>query len=178
MVTSDDKNVLKYTEKKSSDIITHMRSKSLSFSRTKHLEVIKNAVEFLENDLNYYPDIVVMLNIHTPLRKSKDITEAIDTLFIFNVDSVTSVYEDYDLHFFHGKKGLEPINKGVLNLLRLEREALYVDNGAVKVFWRDVLSGENLYGKKFGHIVMPRNRSFIYEDKNSVKILELYLKQI
>ncbi len=177
LVTSDDKKVLDYCKKKNSNIYTHLRSTELSFSRTKHLEIIKNAVEFLKNSKGFDPDILVMLNIHTPLRKAKDINEALDTLFIFNVDSVTSVYEDYDLHFVHGKYGIEPLNKGALNLLRLEREALYVDNGAIKVFWKDVLAGTNLYGNKYGHIVMQRNRSVVYDDELSKMSIEAFLSK-
>ena len=85
----------------------------------------------LEHEHGVSMDIVVLLNVHCPLRRAEHIREAVDTLLLHNADNVISVYEDYDLHFAHGAHGLEPLNKGMLQRLRLEREALFVDNGAI-----------------------------------------------
>ena len=62
--------------------------------------------------------------------------------------------EDYDALYTHGSYGLQPLNHGMQNQLRLEREALYVDNGAIKVMWRDIVQPSDISGRKVGHIVM------------------------
>jgi hypothetical protein len=75
------------------------------------------------------------------------------------VDQVVSTYEDHDLHFRHGRHGLEPINLAATRGLRLEREALFTANNAVHVFWRDVLRHGGLYEGRIGHTVMSRLES-------------------
>ena len=56
--------------------------------------------------------------------------------------------------------------------LRLEREALFVDNGAINVMWRDVVTEENLYGKNIGHIVMPVEESLQMKDAFNAWVVE------
>lgn len=157
-VTSDDERVLKHCAKYSR-VITNLRSLDLSERNVKLIEVMRDAIAHLEGDHGIYLDVVAMLNVHTPLRNAGDIDEAVDSLLLYNVDSVASVYEDHDLHFQHGEFGLEPLNRGAMNQLSLEREALYVDNSAVRVLWRDVLASDSLFGQTVGHVVMPWERS-------------------
>jgi CMP-N-acetylneuraminic acid synthetase len=157
-VTSDDVNVLKHCEQ-FPGVITNLRSMDLSERNVKLIEVMRDAVAHLEDDHKIFLDVLAVLNVHTPLRNAGDIDEAVDSLLLYNVDSVASVYEDHDLHFQHGEYGLEPLNRGAMNQLTLEREALYVDNSAVRVLWRDVLTTDSLFGQTVGHMVMPIERS-------------------
>lgn len=159
LVTTDDPRVSEYCAQ-FGDILAIVRPGELSRSQVHLSEVLHHAVRRLEQEQGIYPDIVVLLSVHSPLRRSEHIVEAVDTLLLYNVDSVLSVYEDYDLHFRHGEEGLEAINKGMLQALRLEREALFVGNGAISVAWRDVVREADCFGKKIGHIVMRREESF------------------
>jgi hypothetical protein len=80
------------------------------------------------------------------------------------------VYEDWELHFVHGRQGLEPFNRGMARQLQFEREALYVDNAAIHALWRDVSTEHDLYGRSVGHVVMS------WEDsRQSRSPLELWL---
>ena len=138
------------------DTVAHLRNPHLSDPEV-HLEaIIRDAVEDMERRLGYFPDIVAVLNVHCPLRRPAHVEEALDTLLVHDVDQVVSTYEDNDLHFRHGRLGLEPINLAAGRGLRLEREALYTWNGAVHVFWRDALRAGFLYDGRVGHVVMSR----------------------
>jgi hypothetical protein len=97
---------------------------------------------------------------------------------LFKVDSVVSVYEDHDLHMVHGKYGLEPLNPGALQRLRHEREALYVPNGAVDVRWREVVTETDLYGRRIGHTIMPRDRSFQMRNSVSRELMEVIMRHM
>ena len=176
-ITSDDQKVLDYCLKSFPKVLTNLRPKELSYKHVKLISVMRDATFQLEEEHSIYTDIVAVLNIHNPFIEGSDIDEAIDTLRLYDVDSVTSVYEDFDLHFVHGKLGLEPINKGAMNQLRLEREALYVDNNAIKIFWRDVLSGDNLFGKTLGHIVMPFHKSWLVGENENYWIIEKLIEK-
>jgi CMP-N-acetylneuraminic acid synthetase len=116
--------------------------------------VLRHAVDHIESRRDIYPDIVVQLSVHTPLRRPEHIREAVDTLLTYDCDSVVSVYEDWEVHFVHGDNGLEALNPGMINRLQLEREALYVDNQSIHALWRTVVSEERLYGRAVGHVIM------------------------
>ncbi|MEQ8667404.1 MAG: glycosyltransferase [Rhodospirillales bacterium] len=176
LLTSDDQRVLDHCAR-FSGLILNLRSLELSQSQVKIIEVMRDAISHLEDDYEIFPDALVMMNVHTPLLRSENVEEAINTLILHDVDSVTSVYEDSDLHFQHGEYGLTPLNTGAMNQLQLEREKLFVDNNALKVFWRDVLAGENLYGQTYGHVVMPREQSLVLTDDSMRWMIEETLRR-
>ncbi|MGY6587782.1 MAG: glycosyltransferase family 2 protein [Wenzhouxiangella sp.] len=157
-VTTDDKSVAQHC-KDMANVATHLRDMSLSDPEVQLQTVIQDAIDHMESETGFYPDIVAILNVHAPLRQVDHVQEALDTLLVYEVDQVISTYEDTDLHFRHGRNGLEPLNFGATKALRLEREALFAWNGAVHVLWRDVLRTETLYSGRIGHIIMPRIES-------------------
>ncbi|MCB1226523.1 MAG: glycosyltransferase family 2 protein [Verrucomicrobiales bacterium] len=159
LVTTDDHSVIAHCKGRGG-VVARLRDARLSDTRAKLAEVVSDAVVRMEEELGMFPDIVVTLSVHAPLRRAGHIKEAVDTLLVYDVDQVISTYEDVELHFRHGPHGMDPLNPGMLNTLRFEREALYVDNGAVHAVWRDHLVASSLYKGRIGHIVMPRMESF------------------
>lgn len=173
-VTTDCERVLEYCGARQAKAM--MRPAALSNADRRLSEVVNDAVLRLEAEHDFHPDIVVVLSAHSPLRVADDIEKALDSLILFDADSVISVYEDYDLHFTHKEKGLEPLNPAMIRRLRLEREGLYVFNGAVSVMWRDVLSDGGFYGEKIGHVVMPKSRSYQLKSTHERWILDRLLR--
>jgi CMP-N-acetylneuraminic acid synthetase len=159
MVTTDDERVVAHASHYDERVFGVLRPAALSEVDRRLSEVLHDAVQRMESERDLHPDIVVMLSTHSPLRTSDDIVQAIDTLVLFDADSVISVYEDHDLHMVHGVAGLQPLNPGMEMRLRLEREGLYVHNGALVACWRDVVLPERYYGTKISHVEMPRERS-------------------
>jgi len=158
LVTTDDPAVINHCSDRGG-VVTHLRDMRLSDPEVQLQAVIDDALVHLEAEMAFFPDIVAILNVHAPLRRADHVQEALDTLLVYEVDQVLSTYEDTDLHFRHGRHGLEPLNFGATKTLRLEREALFAWNGAVHVFWRDVLRTQTLYSGRVGHIIMPRVES-------------------
>jgi CMP-N-acetylneuraminic acid synthetase len=115
---------------------------------------------------------VVFLNVNALLKQSKHVLKAIDTLLLFKTDSVMSVHEDFNLHFQHMKNGLEAVSKRRHKELRIEREALYVDNRAINVCWREVIKEDDMRGKKVGHILMSREDSYRIRQPFDVMLLD------
>lgn len=157
-VTTDDQGVVDYCRGRP-EATAALRPPELSQPHVLLSEVLLHAVTQLEREHDVYPDIVVMLSVFTPLRRASHVREAIDTLLTYSCDSVVSVYEDRELHFMHGRHGLAPFNRGMIQRLQFEREALYVDNSAIHALWRDRLTSTDLYGRAVGHIVMSWNES-------------------
>jgi len=178
MVTSDDKKVINYCKKNFPSIITKIRSMKLSDRSTTFSEIVLNALEDLETGENFYPDIIAMLNVHTPLRISSDTDEAINNLILYDTDSVVSVYENENLVLIHGEYGLKPLKEGALEKFFPEKEKLYIHNSAINIMWRDVLESDSIFGKMIGHVIMPESRSMIVKNKKMLKMLEPVLKDL
>ncbi len=159
LVTTDDPAVIKHCVQYPG-LLRHLRSDKLCSKQFNPAALLRDAVQQLEQTHDIYADILVELSVHSPLRRIETVQQAVDSLILYNSGSVLSVYEDYDQHFVHEDQGLRPLNKAMLYKLRLEREALFVNNGAIRVFWRDLIHADNFFGEKIGHVTMPREESF------------------
>jgi CMP-N-acetylneuraminic acid synthetase len=175
IVTTDDAAVVEYTKQHFPDIGAHLRPEGLSAQRVSEAQVLKEAVERLE-ETGCYPDIAMSLNVHCPLRSAEHIQKAIDTLLLYDVDRAVSVYEDYQLHFVHAGHGLEPLNPAMHQQIRVEREALFAGNGAISVYWREALADDDVPASKVGHLVMPRWGSFQIKTVKDAWLIELILE--
>lgn len=71
--------------------------------------------------------------------------------------------------------GLAALNKGMLQRVRLECEALYVDNGAINAMWRDVVEPTSFFGRNIGHVRMPMAESFHIRSEFTVWLVERIL---
>jgi glycosyltransferase involved in cell wall biosynthesis len=171
VVTTDDPRVAEYC-RRFPDVTAAVRPDVLSRQDVWLSQVVHDAVLRLEREMNIHPDIVATLSLHTPLRTSAHILMAVDALVLYDSDSVVSVVEDWNLHFRHGRHGLEAINPGMLHRLRLEREALFLDNGALKVSWRDVIGENDMLGRKISHIVMSEHDSIVASSEDNVLLID------
>jgi len=158
-VTTDDPRVVEHCAGMP-EVTASIRSLDLSLDHARLSRVFWEAICNLEESHDVHPDVVVLLSVHCPLRRPTHIREAIDTLLLYDVDSVLSVTECDDVHFVHGEHGLEPLNKGMLQRVKLEREILYVENRAVCAMWRDVITETSFFGHTIGHVVMSSDESF------------------
>lgn len=121
---------------------------------------IEPTVEFTIGEMDsrgFKPDIVCLLHANKPLRRAHHINEAIQTLLIFGPDSVIGVCENTRLQYQHRLNGLEPMFHR--RELRLERDALYEETGAVYVSWTRILTPQSFLGARIGHIIMTRETS-------------------
>jgi glycosyltransferase involved in cell wall biosynthesis len=176
-VTTDDAKVLEHC-RAFPGILAAVRPLDLTLPHVRLGTVFFDAVQRLEEEHAVYGDILVLLSVHSPLRRPEHIKEAVDTLVLHgNVDNVISVYEDADLHFTHGEHGLEALNKGMLQRVRLEREALYVDNGAINAMWRDVVTPTSFFGRNIGHVRMPMAESFQIRSEFTAWLVERILAE-
>lgn len=175
VVTTDDEKVAEHCAAFGNDVLTMLRPAQLSDADRRLSEVLDDCVDRMEQEQGIFPDIVVTLSAHCPLRRPNYIRQAIDTLVLYHADSVMSVYEDYDLHLRHGHNGLETLNPGMFRKLRLEREGLYVFNGAIVASWRDVICAEDYHGSRISHVVMPREESFQVKSGFDRELIEYVL---
>ena len=134
-------------------------------------EVMLHAGEFYYEKYNRYPDIMTFLNLHTPLRQSKHVNSAIDTLIINQCDSVISVSELNEPTFMRGNDGLKILNPGKFVNINYEKEKIYQHKGDIIAVWWEVLKNHNMFGKNIGYIQILDNESFKINRKEDIENL-------
>lgn len=174
-VSTDDPAVVTYCDEHYPDVRAHLRPEVLSGTHVPELDVVREAVHDLEAG-GLYPDIALLLSVHAPLRRSEHVEQAIDSLLVHNVDVVVSTFEDLHLHYIHSEHGMAPLNPAMHRQIRVEREALYTDNGAIRVLWREVLDTDDAVARRVGHIVMPMWESFQIKSPEDVGLIEQILQ--
>lgn len=152
VLTSDDDEILAYG-KNFPDIKLYKRPAELSKITTPTKDIAKDILTSLRETSDYEPDAVCILYITAPLRKARHIEKAVDTMVIFGVDSVISVKEELGNLYQHRRFGLTPIADRMRSI-RIEREAIYKENGAIYLSRSNVINSGHLLGKKCGHIIM------------------------
>jgi glycosyltransferase involved in cell wall biosynthesis len=103
-------------------------------------------------------DSICILYANVPLRKAHHIDEAIYSKYIFKFDTVISVEEDHSFYYTKGKEGLVPVGR-MSRQIRLDREVLFRENGAVYVTDVEWLEMGAIVGGKVGYTVMPAEAS-------------------
>ncbi len=152
VLSSDDDETLEYASQFPKIVPLKRPGKLARYSATE-VDIIQSVLSDLEQSFNYKPDAICMLYSTTPLRRAHHIDKAVDTMTIFDVESVVSIQEELALCYFHRKHGLTPINNNKRNM-RIERNGIYKENGAVYLSRLEVVKSGRFLGDKIGHITM------------------------
>ncbi|HUP32254.1 MAG TPA: glycosyltransferase [Gaiellaceae bacterium] len=151
VVTSDADDVVEHVREHWPAAHALRRPEELTRPTTTIADVLRHVVEErgLDDDA-----IIVLLSVHTPRRTAAHVQKALDAFHLYGVDSVVSVYEERSLLYQMGQHGLRPLNPSNEGRVRLERDATYVDTGAVRVLpVRNIRAG-TLLGSRIGHALM------------------------
>lgn len=159
--TTEDKSLAKIAERYG--MKTLLRPKELVAPGIGIEPTISHVLEQLEKKEKYIPDIVAILFINSPLVNQEHIKEAINTLMIFDADSVIAVREDKRYHHKHGKYGLEPLFEK--RLLRHEKDLLFEETGSLIVTKRKFITEKSLFGKKISHITLADDEAVYIDNK-------------
>jgi glycosyltransferase involved in cell wall biosynthesis len=176
IVSTDDQAVVDYCAEHYPTVLARVRPPELSSMTVNESDLLRDSVHAVE-EMEQWPDIVVSLGVHTPLRTAEQVQKAIDTLLLYDIDSVISVHEDQDLYYVHGDRGLEPLNPSMHRQVRVEREALFAGNGAVRALWRDLLDEPESFKPKVGHILMPRQHGLHIKSPHDAWLAEQLLME-
>lgn len=163
VVTSNDEKILDYVTRHFPGFQTIKRPHEISRPFTKIEHTLTFLLKTLEENDRYRPEAVMLLFINSPLRRKMHIEKAIDTMTIYNLDSVVSVSEELYYCYQHKRNGLVPIQKK--RDLRLEREAIYKENGAVFLTRTENIGPGDILGEKLGHIMMLPEESIRIDSK-------------
>lgn len=181
VVSTEDKEIKSIAESYGIEVIP--RPKKLARDKTPSLPVFQHAIKYLEKNENYKPEIVVILQPTSPLRKAIDIDAAIKKLLETGCDSVITVRrlerpphwtvtldKDNRVHKF-----LDENNKVYR---RQEAPRIYIPNGAVFITWRDIIMKKNaVMGSDTRAIIMPPERSVDIDTKLDLLLAEKIMRE-
>lgn len=135
--------------------VPFFRPEHLAEDDTPILPVIQHAVGWLEKNVDFYADIVVLLQPTSPLRTAHYIDAAIDLMLNTEADTVVSVvavphnFNPVSVMRQDDRGYLTSFLKGELILRRQDKPRVFARNGpAVLVIRRSVIEQGKLYGDK------------------------------
>jgi CMP-N-acetylneuraminic acid synthetase len=152
LVTTDSLDVTEFMESRFPDVRTVLRPPALRQPTTSIRDVLGDVVSRAELSDE---EILCVLSVQTPRRTWFHVQKAIDNFLLYDVDSVVGVHEERNPIYQMGPVGLRAVNPAFHNSrLRREREAVYIDTGALRVFRAGNLREVAFMGRRIGHSLM------------------------
>lgn len=165
LVLSTDSEAIAELGRKLGIEVPFIRPEELATDESPMLGVLHHAVAHVESE-PWLPDIVVLLQPSSPLRRAEHIRQAVDLLKTSDCDSVVSVIEIP--HLFAPQKALK-MQDGMLGFWsedgnaitrRQQLETAYAREGTVYACWRDVLMQKgSLYGDRCLPLILSADES-------------------
>lgn len=155
-------------------IYFHKRDEALARLNLSLADTINNILE-QKYVAEANPKVLVILSIEYPFIKSTSIDDVVNTLKIFETDSIISVREEMNTFFQHDGGGMKPIlNQEKFS--KLEREALYkFEGGLSAVKTEQFLKTHKIISGKVGHIVLDQKSAHVLRTKLDRKIAEFLI---
>jgi len=179
IVSTDGEEVAKLARELGAEV-PFMRPKYLATDTATTVSVLQHVVNYLENDENYYPNIIVTLQPTSPFRTTEDIDNCINKMLNSRSDSIVSLVEveqhPYWMKCLNGDKVCPFISTEREYSRRQDLPLVYILNGAVYVTRRDVLMNENMImGHDTRAVVMDKNKSIDIDTLNDFLLAEIVI---
>lgn len=180
IISTDSLKIGKIAQKYGAEL-PFLRPKELARDNTPMISVLRHAIRFLEQKENFFPDVIILLQPTSPLRKPIHIIKALEEFFKSKADSVVSLceaeYSPYWMKRLLGNRVVSFIEDRREHTCRQDLPKVYRLNGAIYITKRDIIMKENrILGKDTRAIVMDRDSSIDIDTTLDFKIAELILK--
>jgi CMP-N-acetylneuraminic acid synthetase len=160
------------------------RPDSLCADDTPILPVIQHTLTWLEQHQAFSPEVVVLLQPTSPLRRAEHIDAAVDLLLTNEAETVVSVvplphqYNPVSVMRLTGDGHLVPYLEGPMILRRQDKPRVYARNGpAVLAIRREVIEGDNLYGEVVLPLEMGWPESLDIDGEDDLALAEFWLER-
>lgn len=175
-VSSDDNEILNYAESLKCKVIKRPKQISSDFSTSE--QALRHAVDHIEKK-HYFIDSIMLLQCTSPIRKTRDIDDAINFFYNKKADSLVSVISNHrfiwELH--NGK--MRSLNYDFNNRPRTQDiNPQYTETGSFYITKKDLLLAKNnRLGKKIVPYVMDFITNFEIDTLNDIDIVEWAMKK-
>ena len=165
-IISEDATILDYARNtfKDDSVVILERSGKLAGPNQTLGATVKLATDYAERE-NWDYNFVMTAALDYPFVESEIFDDAVNTIELFNSDSVLSVRPDNKAYYRHTGHSLQAILDQE-KFTRLEREALYRAAAGIMVSTREnFLKNEKVNSGKMSHVVVDENSAFgIFSD--------------
>ena len=176
IITTPDENIIKYVQQSYPDVITDNRPEHLAELNT-HLEETVDYLLGKYTKLFNTVQLLMILHPEAPFRKTFYLDKAVNTLKLFETDSVIAVRPESDLFYKHLGHGLEALQPK--ECLRLERESLYRQVGGMSLFHKELFKQQKrIIGGRVGHIILDELAGMVINSELDWQIAEMMYARI
>jgi CMP-N,N'-diacetyllegionaminic acid synthase len=183
MVSTEDEEIADVSRSAGADV-PFLRPKSLAQDDSKVIDTCMFVLEKLKQDEGYEPNIVILLQPTSPLRKAHHLDEAIRLYIKKSADSVLSVCEvEHPPSLLlkisqNGGELIPLLNREEMFKNRQEFEKTYTLNGAIYVFSPHFLREElSFYGEKTYPYLMSVEESIDIDTEIDFELASILLKK-
>jgi CMP-N-acetylneuraminic acid synthetase len=181
VVSTDDVNIANIAQKFGAEV-PFIRPSFLALDDVPTLPVLQHAVDFYENNLDFKPDLIVLVQPTSPFVTELDIDGTIDVMFKTGTKGAFSGVETsqkpewmYNVTKNIGKKIIKN-NETAKKNRNLSRLAII--NGAVYVMQRESLRNNNIIDNDSTAVyIMPKDRSIDVDDIFDFEIAEFLFQK-
>ena len=181
VISSDSKKIFKISRNKVDLFIN--RPKNLSGDKVSKLDVIKHALIDSEKKFNIKFDIIVDLDVTSPLRKISDIKKSLKKFLNSNSSNLISITKArknpyFNQIVFKKNKPTLPcaLKRNIIN--RQSAPKVYDLNASIYIWKRKaLLSLKRLINRKTSTFVMPNSRSIDIDNIFEFKIVDHIIKK-
>tara|TARA_B100001057_G_C22446702_1_gene793381 strand:- start:25 stop:726 length:702 start_codon:yes stop_codon:yes gene_type:complete len=166
--------------------VPFLRPIAISQDKSIDIELIKHAINFLEEEEKYKPDIILQLRPTQPLRKIEDINNCLK-IFIENFDKYDSLrtvveYEKSPFKMYtinQDKTNLIPLFDNIDNIkepfnqCRQFLPKTYLHNGYIDIIKTSILKDDTISGKNIYPYIMDKSDTIDIDNINDWNRAEL-----
>lgn len=158
VVSTDDQNIADIALSLDVDV-PYIRPKSMSSRSVSFEEVLFDLLHYFYNEEDQQMEIAVILNPHSPFIQRDHVCEAIDSMTLYDTDSVIAVVKDLSFHWTSGRHGLMPSGYKK-RVLKQDKDIVYKEAGGLYVInVKSFLASQDIFGKSIGHIEMTERET-------------------
>ena len=183
IVISTDLKLSPKELKKRSLKVFFKREKKLSNDKVGKVPVIRDALKRAEKYYNKQYEIIIDLDVTSPLRSLNDIKNAISKFINSKSNNLITLCESRKNPYFNMVEIIKKVPNLVINsrkTIRRRQDApkIYDMNASIYLWKRKFLmKSDNLFSKKTMYYLMPVNRSIDIDNINDFKLVKFYLKK-
>jgi N-acylneuraminate cytidylyltransferase/CMP-N,N'-diacetyllegionaminic acid synthase len=184
VVSTDSAEIINVVRSLGYDV-EYRRPPELATDTIAKIDAIRHVTEFVEETHDFFPDIVVDLDIGVPLRQPEDVDRAVETLWQDpSMDAVVTVYHGERNPYFNmvqqSQTGYYELVKTATPPLVRRQDAPVVYSVTPAVFgWRrDRMNVTHLYEGRWGVVEMPIDRSVDIDTEFDFRLAELLMASV
>lgn len=177
IVTTSSNRILEYINNKNIlDINCLARDGSDEFQNITLTHTLTTVLQYTKKTY----DAILVLTLETPFRSSMYIDKAINTMKIFNVDSVVGVKPENEVYFQHDGSGMQVVGGGSqFTGLRLERDLMYKYVRGMQLATIDLFRSEGkCIGGTIGHVIFDDSDAHTVTSFKGIRVIELLRAEI